>query len=235
MDSRKAEDALEAVWMLQERGKPASLERVAQFIGEGVGADDLAHLRGQGWIQARDNGELHLTEAGRAQARDVVRRHRLAERLMLDVLGLKQQQAQEAACRFEHILNLEAAESICTLLGHPTLCPHGYPIPAGRCCETLSREVAPLVRPLTELTPGQSGEIAFLAPSFHRRLDRLSSFGILPGSRLQLHQKTPTYVVRVGHTELALEADVAREIYLRCVQSPQPEGSRTDADPVDRG
>jgi DtxR family Mn-dependent transcriptional regulator len=233
MDQRKAEDAVEAVWMLHERSRQAPVDRVALFIGEPFSAEDAAQLQGRGWVRIAGGG-LELTPRGRDVARDIVRRHRLAERLLQDLLGLHPKQAQADACRFEHILSAEAVESVCTLLGHPTTCPHGHPIPAGRCCETLSREVAPLVRPLSMLQPGESGEIAFLTPRFHRRLDRLSSFGILPGSRLSLHQKTPTYVVRVGETELALEADIASEIYLRSVRAPQPGGASLDGHAMDR-
>lgn len=234
MEHRKAEDLIEAVWMLHERQRTPTAERVARFIDEPVLASDLEDLSERGWLQ-RDGEALELTPRGREAARNVVRRHRLAERLLQDLLGLRRQQAQQDACRFEHILSPEVVESVCTLLGHPTHCPHGHPIPAGRCCETLSREVAPLVRPVSELQPGQSGEIAFLTPSFHRRLDRLSSFGILPGSRLSLHQKTPSFVVRVGETELALEAEVAREIFVRAVRPLELQGATPDADTVDRG
>ena len=234
MEHRKAEDLIEAVWMLHERHHTPTVERVARFIGEQVDATELEDLTRRGWLK-RDGEGIELTPRGRELARDVVRRHRLAERLLQDLLGLRTAQAEQHACRFEHILSPEVVESVCTLLGHPTHCPHGHAIPAGRCCETLSREVAPLVRPLSELQPGQSAEIAFLTPSFHRRLDRLSSFGILPGSRLSLHQKTPTFVVRVGETELALEAEVAREIFVRGIQPLQLQGAAPDADAVDRG
>jgi DtxR family Mn-dependent transcriptional regulator len=73
--------------------------------------------------------------------------------------------------------------------------------------------VRPVVRPLSEFPPGASVRIVFLTPSFHQRLDRLSSFGVLPGAVVRLHQKHPACVLRVGATEVALEREVAGEIY----------------------
>ncbi len=79
--------------------------------------------------------ELQFTEQGEERARSVIRRHRLAERLFMDVLFIRDDAAVESnACTFEHILSPEVTDRICTFLGHPTTCPHGSPIPPGDCC-----------------------------------------------------------------------------------------------------
>jgi Mn-dependent DtxR family transcriptional regulator len=83
-----------------------------------------------------ENGEERFTTEGRARARDVIRRHRLAERLFMDVLSIHDENEIEAsACKFEHILSPEVTDKMCVLLGHPKACPHGSPIPAGPCCQ----------------------------------------------------------------------------------------------------
>ncbi len=83
-----------------------------------------------------NNGEGVFTPAGEARARDVIRRHRLAERLFRDVLGIHDEDEIEAsACKFEHILSPEVTDRMCSLLGHPDACPHGSPIPRGGCCD----------------------------------------------------------------------------------------------------
>ncbi len=83
-----------------------------------------------------NNGEGEFTPAGEARARDVIRRHRLAERLFRDVLGIHDEaEIESSACKFEHILSPEVTDRICTLLGHPDACPHGSRIPRGACCE----------------------------------------------------------------------------------------------------
>ena len=79
--------------------------------------------------------EVGFTDQGETRARSVIRRHRLAERLFMDVLFIRDDAAVESnACTFEHILSPEVTDRICTFLGHPKTCPHGSPIPPGECC-----------------------------------------------------------------------------------------------------
>ena len=88
-----------------------------------------------GLLKLEGNRRLFTSE-GEARARSGIRRHRLAERLFLDTLAMRDEAQLEAtACTFEHILSPEATERICTYLGHPATCPHGSPIPPGPCCE----------------------------------------------------------------------------------------------------
>jgi len=85
-------------------------------------------------LVALQNGEAQLTPVGSQRARDVVRRHRLAERLFKDTFAVDETEAHTQACRFEHIISPELDARICTFLGHPKTCPHGNPIPPGDCC-----------------------------------------------------------------------------------------------------
>jgi putative ABC transport system ATP-binding protein len=79
---------------------------------------------------------LYFTERGRQRATDVIRRHRLAERLFIQTFKVEdEKEVEQQACKFEHILSPEATDRICTFLGHPETCPHGSPIPRGPCCE----------------------------------------------------------------------------------------------------
>ncbi|HTG29933.1 MAG TPA: iron dependent repressor, metal binding and dimerization domain protein [Methylomirabilota bacterium] len=78
---------------------------------------------------------VYLTETGNRRARDVVRRHRLAERLFKDTFAIDDSEAHTQACKFEHIISPELDQRICTFLGHPKTCPHGNPIPPGDCCD----------------------------------------------------------------------------------------------------
>ncbi|HEY3767362.1 MAG TPA: iron dependent repressor, metal binding and dimerization domain protein [Candidatus Angelobacter sp.] len=76
-----------------------------------------------------------FTDKGRKRAEDVIRRHRLAERLFTQTFKVHdEKEIAEEACKFEHILSPEATERICSFLGHPRTCPHGSPIPLGECC-----------------------------------------------------------------------------------------------------
>jgi DtxR family Mn-dependent transcriptional regulator len=69
--------------------------------------------------------------------------------------------------------------------------------------------------PLRDLEPGDEGRITFIAPKEHARLDRLSSLGVIPGSTIKLHQKRPSFVIRIGETDLAIDEEIAKEIYVR--------------------
>jgi putative ABC transport system ATP-binding protein len=90
-----------------------------------------------------ENGHEAFTPKGESRARDVIRRHRLAERLFMDVLSIRdEREIESSACKFEHILSPEVTDRMCTLLGHPVACPHGSPIPRGECC-LANRVLAP--------------------------------------------------------------------------------------------
>jgi putative ABC transport system ATP-binding protein len=83
---------------------------------------------------------VELTPRGRQRAADIIRRHRLAERLFTDSLAMDSEtEIEQQACKFEHILSPEATDKICTFLGHPRTCPHGAPIPPGACCNADGR------------------------------------------------------------------------------------------------
>jgi putative ABC transport system ATP-binding protein len=124
---------LEQVWIFGEEGVAPSLEKVRKRT---VGQDAtriVARLQALGLLTVRED-ELALTQKGGTRARDIVRRRRLAERLLTDTFSVNENEADSHACKFEHIISPELDQKICTFLGHPTTCPHGNPIPAGACC-----------------------------------------------------------------------------------------------------
>lgn len=163
---------------------------------------------------AHKNGHVALTPIGRREAESVVRRARLAERLLVDVLRIRDDLVEPSACRLEHSISEEVADSICTLLGHPKTCPHGHPIPPGACCRRAEREIHPIVRALSSLSPGEEGSVAYVSSRFHQRMTRLASLGLMPGQAVLVKQVRPSFVVAYGEMELALEKDVADEIYV---------------------
>jgi putative ABC transport system ATP-binding protein len=135
-DEEQFDEVLEEMWVHQEESRPANLGsiHVAGPLPVSLAAERMAQL---GLLSIRDGQEhaLEFTERGRRRAADIIRRHRLAERLFTDTLHMQDEAGIEAqACKFEHILSPEATESICVLLGHPKTCPHGSPIPPGECC-----------------------------------------------------------------------------------------------------
>lgn len=206
------DEILELAWILDEEGD-SSAETLRTQAGGGF-EEKFEVARAAGFIDIKD-GKFTLLPKGRDHARNVIRRHRLTEVLLTQVLEMEDPQVEWDACRFEHILSQEATESVCTLLGHPPTCPHGKPIPRGACCERFRQELAPLVTPLVELNPGDEARIVFITPRTHALLDRLTSLGIIPGSRIRLHQKHPTCVIRIGETDIAIDAEVARQVFVK--------------------
>jgi DtxR family transcriptional regulator, Mn-dependent transcriptional regulator len=158
-----------------------------------------------------------LKEKGEEKARELIRRHRLTERLLLEIFEMSEEEVEEEACKLEHILSSTVTDSVCSFLGHPPTCIHGKPIPKGECCTKFKKEFRPLVIPLEELRLGEQGRIVFIAPKSHQRLDRLSTLGIIPGSLIRMHQKNPSYVLEIGQTTLALDKEIVKDIYVKKV------------------
>jgi putative ABC transport system ATP-binding protein len=131
-DEVEFDHLLEQVWIFGEEGVTPELTRIRESGVKDTPAL-IARLKGLGLLEMRDS-EVALTSRGETRARDIVRRRRLAERLLTDTFSVADSEADSHACKFEHIISPELDQRICTFLGHPTTCPHGNPIPPGRCC-----------------------------------------------------------------------------------------------------
>ena len=209
--SEKAEEILEALWIVEEEGG-AFLDPVRMEFP----ADDPAwrELTGHALIEMRQ-GMAYFRPEGREEGMMTIRRHRLAERLMMDVLNIRGDAGEFKACQFEHLLNEGADIKVCTMLNHPTTCPHGKPIPPGDCCARARAEGDLGVVPLTEFKSGQEGEIAYIQTEDSKKMQKLMAMGVLPGNRILLMQTFPTYIFRVGFSEFAIDTQMAREIFVR--------------------
>ncbi|MFW9778472.1 MAG: metal-dependent transcriptional regulator [Candidatus Heimdallarchaeota archaeon] len=161
---------------------------------------------------------ISLTSQGRIKGRQAVRRHRLAERMLVDILSLSSDQIESTACSWEHVLKADVETQVCTLLGHPTVCPHQRSIPKGICCKNHEKITQPAILPLTEIEPGHSAVVAYIATDKYRRLQKLMDFGIIPGRRIDVLHKSPGAVVKVDEMVIALEHDVTDHVYLRKIR-----------------
>ncbi len=210
--TEKAEEILEFLWMqVEEEGQSfTDMEKMS------VVSDDPAYneLRDLALIEVRD-GRIYLRPEGKEEGRKIIRRYRLAERLMMDVFNIRGEQAKEKACQFEHLLNEGVDTKICTMLNHPETCPHGNRIPPGECCIEARRSGDLGVVPLTELKPGEEGEIAYIQTEDDKKMQKLMAMGVLPGNRIRLSQTFPSYIFRVGYSEFAIDTNMAKEIFVR--------------------
>ncbi|HTO99379.1 MAG TPA: metal-dependent transcriptional regulator [Myxococcales bacterium] len=219
MKPRKIEELLETVYTEREQGRSdveAVLAHAFEGHAEGKAPEDFRELERMGLCRL-DGERVTLTGEGEARAALVVRRHRLAERLFSDLLALDDEHTEQQACEFEHVLSPEATDSVCTLLGHPPSCPHGKAIPPGACCAAFDRVVKPLVTGLASLPLGARGKIVFVAPRWADRMDRLAGLGVVPGTEIRLTQRSPSVVIEAGETTLALDPEVAAEIFVKAV------------------
>jgi len=125
---------LEQIWVCGEEGRPSDVEHLRTPGGVDP-VRTLARMEDLRLVKVLEEHLIQLTERGQSRARDVVRRHRLAERLFKDTFRIDDHEAHSQACKFEHIISPELDQRICSFLGHPTTCPHGNPIPPGECCD----------------------------------------------------------------------------------------------------
>lgn len=211
MINDKAEEILESLWVKLEEKKIPS----ASFEIMGVKKDDAAlrEIVSSGFVEILDSA-LVFTEKGRKLGRDVVRRHRLAERLLADVLDVKGKLANEKACEFEHLLHAGIDDRICTLLGHPKLCPHGHNIPPGKCC-TRERKELKIVAPLSSLVSGQSGKIAYIHTRDNLKMQKMMAIGIVPGMKIKMLQSFPSFLFKLGNSQFAIDESMAKDIFVR--------------------
>ena len=208
-----SDEILELLYLKEEENAPI---RQTEIGAQQPGAEALLRtMASAGLIAVGGDDVVTLTDAGRACGRQIVRRHRLAERLLVDALDLGSDTMEQGACTFEHMVSQEVTDSICTLLGHPPTCPHGKPIPPGDCCKRAAHDVVSLVMPLTDLPCGKDARVLYISTRHHDRLDRLASMGLLPGVDVRLHQSRPSYVIQVGETTLAIDQSVAKDIFVR--------------------
>jgi DtxR family Mn-dependent transcriptional regulator len=210
--NQKDEEVLEAIWVVSESGTPTA-EAVKSHCPAEFSEEDISRLEDQGNL-VRSRDELFLTEKGQHVARKMVRCHRLAETLLCSVFNMDWERREAIACEVEHTLVPELADGICTLLGHPTECPDGKPIPPGVCCITYQQMVGRQVIPLSSLEPGFSARILFIKLKHRERLHQLTAFGLNPGVVLKLLQRSPAYCIQYDGTELSMDHRVARDLFV---------------------
>ncbi len=207
------EESLGIIWHFRERGVKGR-EEICRKLSQGVAKNVCEKLVAKNFIRI-EKDSVEFTSEGEKSAYNITRRHRLAERLLHDVLEISKGEIDRPACEFEHILSEEVTDSICTLLGHPRFCPHDSPIPPGECCKKAKVGVGAIITSLDKLAPGEEGRIAYIAAIEHQQLHKLLSLGIIPGKTIHLHQTQPAYVIKVEETELALEENLVKNIYVR--------------------
>ena len=133
---REIEDTVKNIWIALEDGRSVKTSELAPSL--------LHRLKEEEYVVV-EGDEVKLTPKGLKLGEEIVRLHRLTERLLLDVLGMEEEVLEEASCAVEHVITKELEEAICTLLWHPKVCPHGKRIPPGKCCSRREEKVSRVV------------------------------------------------------------------------------------------
>jgi DtxR family Mn-dependent transcriptional regulator len=208
-ENRKKEEYLETLWHMHERGQ-SSLQSFKELLGADFDGKLVSELASEKFILVDETaGTIGFASRGEESGRRLIRAHRLAERLISDVLG---REAEQSACEFEHIVNPELVDGICTLLGHPRECPHGMAIPEGECCRRSATSAESTVVPVTLLEVGQSAIIAYVQCKNDSQMHKLEDLQIRPGVEIILHQTYPSYVIECEGSSIAFDQDVASRI-----------------------
>jgi DtxR family Mn-dependent transcriptional regulator len=209
------EEYLEAIHELEEEGTDAIQARLAERLGHSAPSvsEMIRRLRKEGYLEpAGTTKTMRLTRKGRALAESVVRKHRLAERLLTDVIGLPWNKAHVEACRWEHVISDEVEARLIELLEHPTTCPHGNPIPgAGVPRSDLFA--------LSETSPGDTVRLERVTEMVEIDMDSLtylSDHNFTPGADAKVRSKAPdgTLTLELREGTIALGPALAAQLYV---------------------
>jgi DtxR family Mn-dependent transcriptional regulator len=206
------EEYLEAVYRLEREGPGVTTSSLASSLGVAPASVSgmLKKLERDGYVDHVARGEVKLTRAGLEIAVRVLRRHRLAERLLTDVLGMPWDEVHSEACMLEHAISDRVEERLIAFLGNPQTCPHGHPIPP--------RDLSDPVRigvPLAQIEAGNGAAVVGVTDEVPEILRYLADVGLRPGARVDVVEKAPLggpLIVEVGSARHAISLELARMV-----------------------
>jgi DtxR family Mn-dependent transcriptional regulator len=195
MESERVEEYLEAIYKRQKTEAPVSTSTLAKDLKVSLPAvtDMLRKLEGEGLIEYSAHQGAVLTSQGKERAVAVVRRHRLWERFLTDILGVKWDRVHREACRLEHATSPETEEKLASLLGSIDTCPHGYPIP-DKNGNVKEQEAIPL----SEFEAGQRVCILTIADEEPQLLRKIDKLGLKPGTVVTVKKKNSDGSLELG-------------------------------------
>jgi len=218
------EEYLETIQALTEEGTPVIQARIAHRLGRSAPSvsEMLDRLAADGYV-SRSGRRIALTDAGRRLADSVIRKHRLAERLLVDVIGLPWHKAHLEAGRWEHVISDEVEQRLVELLGNPSTCPHGNPIPgSGRsggegAAGSSTRRSTQIS--LAEVDPGTTVRLERITEEVEldmATLKYLDDHGFIPGRSARIRERSPdgTTTIDVDGQSMALGAAICQQLFV---------------------
>jgi DtxR family Mn-dependent transcriptional regulator len=215
MESPIVEDYLEAIYKLKENsGKLGTTKLGKELAVSPASASEMMERLVEKGLAAKDKEKgIQLTRQGKKAALRLIRRHRISERFLVDVLGMDWKDVHEVACKLEHAITPEVESRMEGLLRNLDTCPHGHPIP-----DRLGRIVEPPLLRLSGLKMGQTGVIAKIAEENRELLEYLATLGMMPEAAVKVEQVEPfegPLLVRVKGATHALGRKIADKIWIK--------------------
>lgn len=209
------EEYLEAIYKLQEKSGAAKTSDLVDLlkVAPGTVTNTVERLEKEEYITHEPYKGVKLTEKGLKIAIQVVRRHRLSERLLTDILHMKWDKVHEAACKLEHGITDEIIKPLEKALRHPKTCPHGNPIPTKR-----GGIIEEKSQPLTKLNEKEQGILVKITEEKSDLLHYLNTLGLAPGAKIEILEKAPfdgPITLKVDGTSRALSPEMASIIQVR--------------------
>jgi DtxR family Mn-dependent transcriptional regulator len=216
---KSVEDYLKTIRRLSVEESPVAVSTLADQLGiSPVSANEMVRkLAERDLVIYEPYRGVSLTEEGRSQALHVVRRHRLWERFLVDVLGLPWELVHEEACRLEHVTSPLLEEKLAQLLDNPERCPHGYPI-----LEINSGYSEEETLSLAHLEPGQRAEVWHVSEQDPELLKYIGKLGLRPHTVVEVEEVAPfegPLTIRIGDTQEVIGQYVALQITVRLADS----------------
>ena len=209
------EEYLEAIYKMELEGQVIAARLAERMnVSPPTVADMLRRLSDNGYVKASRRDGVRLTKKGLETAESLVRRHRLWERFLTDVLGLEWDAVHEEACRLEHAMSPQVEKKLSEILGHPETCPHGHPIPGTRGAHKREKEA----KPLSELRTGDQAIIERVSEEEPKLLQYLGTLGLLPDAKITIKEIAPfkgPMLVQVCGAQYALGQEVASKIMVK--------------------
>ena len=218
---------LRTIYELEEEGVVPLRARIAERLQQSgpTVSQTVARMERDGLVVVGGDRHLELTEEGRQRATRVMRKHRLAERLLVDVIGLEWEYVHDEACRWEHVMSERVERKILAMLDHPTQSPYGNPIPGlDELGQAGSGGVSPTgLSPLAAVAGEDPAEVVVHRLGEPVQADsvmmaRLASFGLRPGGRVTVRRAGRGVVLvdapAVEGSPLELPADVAGHVFV---------------------
>lgn len=213
---------LKTVFELIEDGVVPLRARIAERLGHSgpTVSQTVARLERDGLMVVSGDRHLELTDEGKDRATQVMRKHRLAERLLTDVIGLDWPHVHEEACRWEHVMSRRVEKRLLGLLDHPRHDPYGNPIPGLEQIGEPAASVEPTGPTLSAIVTADETEFTVqrIGEPLQVDVDLLGQFetaGLMPGAQLRARRDGDHIAVSVGTATLQLAEDVTAHIFVR--------------------